>query len=128
MFDTVELAEARRDYIAEMLPERATVRRRVGTKDAQQIRLSSPTEPERGLRARVCPIRVPHKGIEGGRPLVIADWEISVGEETGERSPEQLDILPADEIAIKNKVFRVVDTDKGRSNALCLVIAAIRIQ
>lgn len=83
-----------------------------------------PDKAEEALAAQAVPMRRPRQAVHGGKPVTIADWEIYLSHP--ERLPEQLDVLRGDTIQIGNQQWRVVDTDKGKTNALRLTVEALK--
>ncbi len=127
MYGEGELLQARRDYADTFLTHVADVRRKDSVSDGGGGNRHVPVNVEAGLRGRVRQLRNPRTGVEGGVPVTIADYEIRLCSIDAESEPDALEVKPADEIAIGGQLFRVVSTSKGRTDALCLVVEAIRV-
>lgn len=127
MFSVSELQSLRRDVAASLLTQVAEVKRRGTSGDGMGGHRQVPLTPEPSLACRATRMRTPRTVVEGGRPVVVANWEVRLGDASGERAPEELDVKPADEILVGWIRYKVVDTDKGRAEAPCLVCETLRV-
>lgn len=125
--DRSELVEARRDFITEFLTLRADVGHGAGTSNGAGGQKATPEFTERNLRAKISTSKIPSLTVEGSRPVSLANWEIALADEDANREPGELKVRAGYQVIVGLRKFRVVATDAGRNDALCLRVEAIQI-
>jgi hypothetical protein len=125
MWESDDLYSARNEFRETVLTSCADVLRRKPQGDGAGGHTHLPVRVEVRLCADVLALRVPQMVVEGGRPVVVANWQVRLA--APERVPDDLDVLAMDEVVIGRESYRVVSTDKGRQNALCLTCQCLKV-
>lgn len=127
MWDDDDLGEARGDFEAELLTQRAEVLRKssADTPSGGQAATYAPLldGKSRPVRwpARARQMKTPQESTEGGKLVTKADWEILLP------ARAQGQIEPTDRLRIGTVEYAVAGDDAGRTEQLCLVVAVKRL-
>jgi len=110
---------------ASLLPDTAAVVRETGTPNGLGGSTMSTATVEASLGARVVPMYQPKVTVEGGSPVVVADYDIYLGDPA--RLPSALDVRTYDIITVNSITYRVLSTDEGRGESLGLKATCKRL-
>ena len=127
MWDKGELEEARADWEAELLTERAQVLRKssAGTPSGGQAVTYAPLRDRKDRPvqwpARARQMKTPVEREQGGKLVTVADWEILLPQRA------QGQIQSTDRLRIEGVEYAVAGDDAGRTEQMCLVVACKRL-
>lgn len=81
-------------------------------------------------RGRVVALSEPRVAVDAGRPVVVADYELYLASELASEgvSPDVLDVKSGDVVFAHEAMYTVVSTNRGESDAVCVIALCRRMQ